>query len=255
VNQSRLEAVPSLALGTSSVTLLEMASAYSTIARLGEYHEPVFVKRITDRAGNVLAEFGAPPRRAMSAQSAALLVDMMRDVIGMGTGYAIRGRFGIAADVAGKTGTTQNNTDGWFILMHPQLVAGAWVGFNDARVTMRSAYWGQGGHNAILLVGDFFRAALKDKLIDVKAEFPRRSRSAILATVAMPNGNAGEEAEDQSAPPASKGNGVIVIEGAGDAAVPGASTKSGGTLASRSPLEGWERVETIPRAEPDHLTN
>jgi penicillin-binding protein 1A len=254
VNQSRLEAVPSLALGTSSVTLLEMASAYSTIARLGEYHEPVFVKRITDRAGNVLAEFGAPPRRAMSAQSAALLVDMMRDVVSMGTGYAIRGRFGIAADVAGKTGTTQNNTDGWFILMHPKLVAGAWVGFNDARVTMRSAYWGQGGHNAILLVGDFFRATLRDKLIDAKAEFPGRSRPAILATVAVPNGNDGHE-EDQSELPAPKGNGVIVIDGAGDSAALGSGTKGGGALASRSPLENWQRVETIPRAEPDHLTN
>ncbi|MEO8599322.1 MAG: penicillin-binding protein, partial [bacterium] len=74
--------------------------------------------------------------------------------------------------IAGKTGTTQNNTDGWFILMHPDLVAGAWVGFNDARVTMRSNYWGQGGHNAVLLVGDFYRSALNARLIDAKALFP-----------------------------------------------------------------------------------
>ena len=73
-----------------------------------------------------------------------------------GTGQEVRARFGMRADVAGKTGTTQKNTDGWFILMHPQLVAGSWVGFNDSRVTMRSNYWGEGGHNAVLLVGDFF---------------------------------------------------------------------------------------------------
>ena len=68
--------------------------------------------------------------------------------------------------------TTENNTDGWFILMHRNLVAGAWVGFNDARVTMRSDYWGQGGHNAALLVGDFFWQALETKRIDASLRFP-----------------------------------------------------------------------------------
>jgi penicillin-binding protein 1A len=74
--------------------------------------------------------------------------------------------------VAGKTGTTQNNADGWFIMMHPNLVAGAWVGFNDTRVAMRSSYWGQGGHNAILLVGDFFKSALDSGKLDAGALFP-----------------------------------------------------------------------------------
>jgi penicillin-binding protein 1A len=93
-------------------------------------------------------------------------------VINRGTGTAIRYRFGINGDVAGKTGTTQNNADGWFILMHPNLVGGAWVGFNDTRIAMRSSYWGQGGHNAVLLVGDFFKAALDARKIDPAALFP-----------------------------------------------------------------------------------
>ncbi len=172
VNQSKLAAVPSLALGTSPVTLLEMVTAYSTIAAEGQYRKPVFVKRITDRNGKVIAEFNTGSARAMSSESAIALIDMMRGVINRGTGQAVKSRFGIVADVAGKTGTTQNNTDGWFILMHPNLVAGAWVGFNDARVTMRSNYWGQGGHNAILLVGDFFRDALDTGKIDASALFP-----------------------------------------------------------------------------------
>lgn len=177
INQSRLKPVPSLALGTSPVTLLEMVSAYSTIAQIGEYRQPVFVKRITDRSGKLLAEFGAESRRAMSRDSAVELIDMMRGVVNRGTGQMVKTQFGIVADIAGKTGTTQNNTDGWFILMHPNLVAGAWVGFNDSRVTMRSDYWGQGGHNAILLVGDFFRDTLKAKRIDVKAQFPKPRRA------------------------------------------------------------------------------
>lgn len=176
VRASQLRPVPSLALGTSPVTLLEMASAYSTIAQVGQYRAPLAIKRITDRDGKVLAEFGSAPERVMSEQTAVELIDMMRGVVRQGTGVEVRSRFNISADIAGKTGTTQNNADGWFMLMHPQLVAGAWVGFNDQRVTMRSDYWGQGGHNAVLLIGDFFRDALKARLIDAKAQFPKSPR-------------------------------------------------------------------------------
>jgi penicillin-binding protein 1A len=173
VRQSKLSAVPSLALGTSPVTLLEMVSTYSTIAAQGEYRQPVFVRRITDREGKVIADFSTvTPERAMSQASSVALIDMLRGVVNRGTGTGVRYRFGIHGDVGGKTGTTQNNADGWFILMHPNLVAGAWVGFNDNRVTMRSNYWGQGGHNAILLVGDFFRTALDAGKIDKDAIFP-----------------------------------------------------------------------------------
>jgi penicillin-binding protein 1A len=180
VNQSKLAQVPSLALGTSPVTLLEMVSAYATIAHAGEFKQPVFVKRITDRNGNLVAEFTSAPQRALSETTALELIDMMRGVVNRGTGQIVKSQFGISADIAGKTGTTQNNTDGWFIMMHPNLVAGTWVGFNDSRVTMRSDYWGQGGHNALLVVGDFFRNALKEKLIDVKAKFPKPQRMPLM---------------------------------------------------------------------------
>jgi len=173
VRQSKLAQVPSIGLGTSPVTLLEMVSAYSSIAAQGEYRHPVFVRRITDRDGNVVADFGSQkPERVLSQATAVTLIDWMRGVINRGTGTGIRYRFGISADVAGKTGTTQNNADGWFIMMHPNLVAGAWVGFNDNRVTMRSNYWGQGGHSAILLVGDFFKTTLASGKIDPEALFP-----------------------------------------------------------------------------------
>ena len=77
-----------------------------------------------------------------------------------GTSVRIRGSYGLGAyDLAAKTGTTQNAADGWFIMMHPELVTGAWVGFNDRRLTFRSTFWGQGAHNALFLVGDFFRRA------------------------------------------------------------------------------------------------
>ncbi len=173
IKQSFLKPVPSLALGTSPVTLLEMVSAYTTIAQQGQHRDPVFVRRITDRYGEVVQQFGDPPNQVLSEKTAQQLIDMMRGVVQHGTGTALVSRFNIQADVAGKSGTTQNNTDGWFILMHPHLVAGAWVGFNDQRVTMRSDYWGQGGQNAILLVGDFFQEALKSGKVNAKARFTR----------------------------------------------------------------------------------
>ena len=204
IKDSKLDKVPSLALGTSPVTLLEMVSAYSTIAAVGDYRKPVFIKRITDRNGKVVAEFGSQaPQRAMTAASAVNLIDMMRGVINRGTGTAVRYRFGITGDVAGKTGTTQNNADGWFIMMHPQLVAGAWVGFNDNRVTMRSSYWGQGGHNAILVVGDFFKTAFDSGKINASAAFPGAIRPEPRQE-AEPEGiieEGGEMQQDGVAPP------------------------------------------------------
>jgi len=183
VTGSPIDPVPSLALGTSPVSLLEMVSSYATIAAVGEYRKPLLITRITDKRGNVLAEFTSENDRVMDKDNAVVLLDMMRGVINQGTGTGIRQTFGIRADVAGKTGTTQNNTDGWFILMHPHLVAGAWVGFNDSRITMRSEYWGQGAHNALYLVGDFFRLALNSRAVSSNVAFPRRPSSSIFGPI------------------------------------------------------------------------
>jgi penicillin-binding protein 1A len=171
VRDSQLDPVPSLALGTSPVTLKEMVSAYGTIANLGEYVEPRMVTRIEDSHGNVLAQFDpASPQRALSTDADRTLIDAMRGVVNYGTGAAIRSRYGIRADVAGKTGTTQGNTDGWFILIQPQLVAGAWVGFDDGRVTLDD-FWGQGAHSALPIVGDFTQRVFRAHLVDTKARF------------------------------------------------------------------------------------
>lgn len=184
VRQSKLEAVPSLALGTSPVTLKEMVSAYSTIANGGDYIEPAFVTRIEDRDGRILEEFApAAPVSALPKEVANTLLDVMRGVIDRGTGTAIRTRFGIYADVAGKTGTTQDNTDGWFILMHPQLVAGAWVGFDDGRVTLRSDYWGQGARSALPIVGEFFRRTIRVHMVNARLRFDGTEESGLMATL------------------------------------------------------------------------
>ncbi len=154
--ESPIDAVPSIGLGVSDVTLLEMVTAYSTLADGGVHHEPQFIRRIEDRQGNVIANFEPVGREALSASTAYTVVDMMREVIDAGTGNRIRWKFGLRdPDFAGKTGTTQESADGWFMLMHPDLVAGAWVGWNDRRVAFRTSWWGQGAHNALHIVGDF----------------------------------------------------------------------------------------------------
>ncbi|MES2190688.1 MAG: transglycosylase domain-containing protein [Pseudomonadota bacterium] len=171
VRQSKMDEVLSLALGTSPVTLKEMVTSYSTLANDGRYIEPVMITRVEDRNGKVLEEMVAPvAETAMATTVAQTLIDVLRGAIDQGTGTGIRSRYGIRADVAGKTGTTQDNTDAWFMLMSPQLVAGAWVGFNDNRVTMGSG-WGQGAQAALPIVGEFFRQAYRGKVIDANATF------------------------------------------------------------------------------------
>jgi len=170
VRYSTLDAVPSLALGTSPVTLREMVASYGTIANGGFYAEPTIVTRIDDSEGRVIATFGADVETApvLPKAQALELVDAMRGAVTRGTGAAIRHRYGITADVAGKTGTTQENTDAWFIMMHPQLVAGARVGFNE-KLTMGA--WGTGARSALPIVGEVFQKALRNKWIDPRAEF------------------------------------------------------------------------------------
>lgn len=172
VERATLEPVPSIALGTSPVSLMEMVRAYGTLASLGVRREPVMIERIVDRHGLELERFDARPQRVLDEAQAVVLVDMLREAVDQGTGRLLRTRYALRTDLAGKTGTTQRNTDGWFIALRPGLVAGAWVGFNDPRVTMRGDAWGQGGRNALLIVGDFLRDALDQRLIDGKARFP-----------------------------------------------------------------------------------
>jgi penicillin-binding protein 1A len=158
--KSSMDVVPSIGLGTSEVSLLEMTAAYVTLAAGGTRKEPRTVTRIENRHGRTLETFGSESSRAISAHTAYTVVDMLRDVVTRGTGAAVRTQFGVNADIAGKTGTSQNYADGWFIAMHPRLVTGSWVGFNDRRVRFRSGTHGQGGRNALRVVGDFYRQLL-----------------------------------------------------------------------------------------------
>ena len=173
VRDSELDVVPALSLGTSPVSLKEMVQAYATLANAGQFQAAMAVTRIETREGEVLADFApAAAEQAWDPRLNRELVDMMRGVIDKGTGRAIRNQWGIHGNLAGKTGTTQGNADGWFILMQPQMVVGAWAGFNDQRITLRSDRWGQGAQSALPAVGDVMAKAQDAGLLDTKADFP-----------------------------------------------------------------------------------
>ncbi|KPQ00781.1 MAG: penicillin-binding protein 1A MrcA [Bacteroidetes bacterium HLUCCA01] len=161
VRTSPILTYPSIALGTAELTLLEMTSAYSTFANQGVYIEPTAVTRIEDKAGNVLVDFFPQQREeVISPETAYIMIDMMRGVIrggdwGAGTGVRMR-IMGVTQDVAGKTGTTQNSADNWFIAVMPHIAIGSWVGGDDRRIRFPSSTGiGQGARTALPIVADF----------------------------------------------------------------------------------------------------
>jgi penicillin-binding protein 1A len=147
---SEVPPYPSICLGTPDVTLYEMVGAYSTYANKGVWTEPVYITRIEDKNGNVL--FEKLPRKvdALSEQTAYLMLYMMKGVIDKGTGLRLRGpRYRFTQPIAGKTGTTQDNSDGWFIGVTPDLVSGVWTGGEDRTIRFRSTNLGEGANTAL----------------------------------------------------------------------------------------------------------
>jgi penicillin-binding protein 1A len=162
---SELPAVPSLALGTPSISMMEMVGAYSTLANDGAFVKPRYLTVITDRKGRILErmEPQEEPQQALSRKSAQMMVHMLRSVVSEGTGSSLRTRYGIQNEVAGKTGTTQLNVDGWFMAITPKLVIGTWVGADDPRLHFRSTALGQGSATALPITALFLQQVNQDK--------------------------------------------------------------------------------------------
>jgi penicillin-binding protein 1A len=129
--KSKIPPYPSIALGSADISLYEMVQAYTMFPGRGFNVKPYFIDRIEDRNGNVLASFHAESKEVISEADAYVMTKMMQGVVDFGTGRAIRSSFGVTGDLAGKTGTTNDNADGWFIGFSPQLLSGVWVGCDD----------------------------------------------------------------------------------------------------------------------------
>lgn len=162
---SPLGPYPSIALGTSEVTPLEMTSAYGTLANKGVHVSPIAILKIEDRNGILIDQFVPNYKEAISPQTASIVTNMMEDVINSGTGAGVRRYFQYPA--AGKTGTTQDFADAWFVGFTPNLAAGVWVGFDDHRVKFTASY-GQGGKAAMPIWAMFMEGAYKELNLPVE---------------------------------------------------------------------------------------
>ena len=162
--ESELPEYPSLALGSASVSLEEMVCVYSEIVNGGRKVIPYYLKAIESNAGKVIEEFQniQPDEQVAQPENCRILTKMLKSVVNEGTGSAIRTVWGIDSDFAGKTGTTQDQADGWFIGMTPHLVAGAWVGGDDPSVHFRTLRTGAGGYTALPIVGSFYSQILQN---------------------------------------------------------------------------------------------
>ncbi len=167
---SPVDPVPSMFLGTSDITLYEMVGAFTTYANLGVFIRPYFVTHIEDKHGNVIATFQPEKHEAIDEQTAYLMLNLMQSVIDEGTGYRLRYRdnYGqFTMPIAGKTGTTQNHSDGWFIGVTPKLSAGVWTGADLRSIHFRTITSGQGANMALPIWGYFYKKVLADPALGI----------------------------------------------------------------------------------------
>ena len=169
--RSYIDPVYALCLGTSDFSLFELVGAYGTFANRGVHVDPIFVTRIEDRHGNVLANFTSPSQDAISEQSAYTMLGMLKRVVNAGTAGRIRA-LGLKADMGGKTGTSQKNSDAWFVGVTPKLVAGAWVGGEDRSIHLSSG--GEGSRIALPIFANLMKKVYGDSKLGIteKDQFP-----------------------------------------------------------------------------------
>ncbi len=161
-----LDPVYSLCVGSADIPVYQMVSAYNTFPSKGVYTEPLFVLRIEDKNGRVISTFEPMKKEAIGEHTAYTMVQMMRSVVDSGTGFRVR-RYIQGGEIAGKTGTTNDNSDGWFIGYMPRLTVGVWVGAEDRQVHFRFTSQGQGSSVALPIWALFMKKVVNDSSLGV----------------------------------------------------------------------------------------
>ncbi|MFI5164339.1 MAG: transglycosylase domain-containing protein [Bacteroidia bacterium] len=169
-----LDAVPSLCLGSADISVFEMTGAMSTFANKGTRVEPIFVTRIEDKHGRVLADFRPKTEEVMDEEKSYVALWMLQGVVQNGTGSRLRYRYKLMMPLAGKTGTTQNHSDGWFMGITPDLVTGTWVGGEDRSIHFSTMTEGQGASMALPIFAYYMQKIYADKKINLyQGEFEK----------------------------------------------------------------------------------
>ncbi|MDN3723225.1 transglycosylase domain-containing protein [Aequorivita sp. SDUM287046] len=198
VDTEKMPAVPSIALGTPDVSVYEMVGAYSTFANEGVYVEPILIQRIEDKNGTVLYQNVPKTKDVISNETAYVTVSLMEGVTQSGSGSRLRGTgregsavyknavtgypYNFTNPIAGKTGTTQNNSDGWFMGMVPNLVTGVWVGGDDRATHFASTAYGQGATMALPIWGMYMKSCYADEDLNVSTEHFKRPAKLSIET-------------------------------------------------------------------------
>jgi penicillin-binding protein 1A len=172
--ESPIDPVPSICLGVCDLKLIEMVGAMSTFANQGVYIKPMFITKIEDKNGNVIQRFMPEENEAMSEVTAYKMVELMKGVVQSGTGVRLRYMYKFDNPIAGKTGTTQNQSDGYFMGITPDLTTGVWVGAEDRSVHFRSTELGQGSRTALPIWALYMQRVYKDPTLHIsKGDFPK----------------------------------------------------------------------------------
>ena len=159
---------PSIALGSFEASVYDMTGAYSAFVNHGVWTEPIYLTRIEDKNGNVLYERKPKVVQALNEQTAYVMTYMLKGVVEQGTGVRLRYRYGLTNPIGGKTGTTNDNSDGWFMGITPQLVAGVWTGCEDRAIHFRSTNLGEGANTALPIFALFMKKVYADSDLGIK---------------------------------------------------------------------------------------
>ncbi|WP_342645779.1 transglycosylase domain-containing protein [Mucilaginibacter sp. CSA2-8R] len=165
---SDVPAYPTICLGTFNASVIDMTGAYSVFANEGLWTEPTYLLRIEDKNGNLLYEHKPRVVQAMNPQTAYVMTYMLKGVVDEGTGWRLRSKYGLRNPIGGKTGTTQNNSDGWFIGITPQLVTGVWTGAEDRALHFRSTRLGEGANTALPIFALYMKKVYENAGLGVK---------------------------------------------------------------------------------------
>lgn len=172
--ESPIDPVPAICLGVCDLKLMEMVGAMSTFANQGVYIKPMFITKIEDKNGNVIARFAPEESEAMNEVTAYKMVELMKGVVQSGTGVRLRYKYNLNNPIAGKTGTTQKNSDGWFMGITPDLTTGVWVGAEDRSVHFRTTELGQGSRTALPIWALYMQRVYADPTLHIsKGDFPK----------------------------------------------------------------------------------
>lgn len=163
---SDVPAYPSICLGTFDASVYDMVGAYSTFVNHGVWTEPLYLLRIEDKNGNVIYERKPRVKVALNPQTAYVMTNMLQAVVNEGTGRRLRGKYAFTNPIGGKTGTTQNNSDGWFIGVTPQLVTGVWTGAEDRAIHFASTDEGEGANSALPIFALYMKSVYSDKTLN-----------------------------------------------------------------------------------------